>query len=330
MYTHISITFLHMEYTHIHIYIYLDHQIMVSFCFYSIIIINKKEPLKTNTFFFFFGVYGPFDLGTRIDYVLASTGIEKWFKNADIRPDIMGSDHCPVYADFHDQVQYKEDLLIPIYDALKSDSIEQSALFTRNYEEYSDKQKKLSSWFGKRSTVSATIATTLPPTQTTSSSNTKTTIMTTTMIRQHEQQQQQQQSDDTIPTNTLSKKRKSTSLTQKPSPTKGQKLLKSFFGGDNSGSENSSKGKNKLVLSPTELVESSMTTTTNDIEKDEDIDMVSLMNEAKERQDTKQSWNSLFTPRSAPLCRLHKEPSKLMTVTKKGPNQGRQFYVCSR
>ncbi|KAI7847697.1 Endonuclease/exonuclease/phosphatase [Circinella umbellata] len=267
----------------------------------------------------------PSNYGTRIDYILTSTGIEEWFKNADIRPDILGSDHCPVYVDFHDQVHDKEGSLVPIQDVLKSDSIEQSTLFTRNYEEFSDKQKKLSSWFGKGS---------IPPASTSSSTQAKstsnTTVAITTVSTIGQQQQKQQKSVNNIPANFSSKKRKSTSMTQNPSPNKGQRLLKSFFGANNSASEMNSKGKEKLALSPTGSVESSMTTTTNDTEKDEDIDIDSLMNEAKGRQDSKQSWNSLFTPRSAPLCRLHQEPSKLMTVTKKGPNQGRQFYVCSR
>ncbi|OBZ88086.1 DNA-(apurinic or apyrimidinic site) lyase 2 [Choanephora cucurbitarum] len=44
----------------------------------------------------------PINFGTRIDYILPSTGLEETFLLADIQPDIMGSDHCPVYADFSD------------------------------------------------------------------------------------------------------------------------------------------------------------------------------------------------------------------------------------
>ncbi len=36
------------------------------------------------------------NVGWRIDYLLASKSLEKKLKSADIRDDIMGSDHCPV------------------------------------------------------------------------------------------------------------------------------------------------------------------------------------------------------------------------------------------
>ncbi|KAK9457835.1 DNA-lyase 2 [Dipodascopsis uninucleata] len=41
----------------------------------------------------------PGNYGSRIDYILASKGLSSFFENADIRPDLLGSDHCPVYAD---------------------------------------------------------------------------------------------------------------------------------------------------------------------------------------------------------------------------------------
>lgn len=42
-------------------------------------------------------------------------------------------------------------------------------------------------------------------------------------------------------------------------------------------------------------------------------------------------WQDLFKgPPPPPCCNGHREPCKLLTVNKKGPNQGRKFYVCSR
>jgi len=38
----------------------------------------------------------------------------------------------------------------------------------------------------------------------------------------------------------------------------------------------------------------------------------------------------LGNPKPAPLCRGHREPCKLLKTTKKGPNQGRDFWICSR
>ena len=36
------------------------------------------------------------NVGWRIDYVLVSSGLKSAVKKADIHPDIIGSDHCPV------------------------------------------------------------------------------------------------------------------------------------------------------------------------------------------------------------------------------------------
>ncbi|KAK2075131.1 hypothetical protein P8C59_009283 [Phyllachora maydis] len=47
----------------------------------------------------------PGNFGSRIDYVLCSTGIKSWVYNADIQHGLMGSDHCPVYATFSDIVK---------------------------------------------------------------------------------------------------------------------------------------------------------------------------------------------------------------------------------
>ncbi|KAJ3142533.1 DNA-(apurinic or apyrimidinic site) lyase 2 [Physocladia obscura] len=38
------------------------------------------------------------NFGTRIDYILASPALLPWFEACDIRPDVDGSDHCPVVA----------------------------------------------------------------------------------------------------------------------------------------------------------------------------------------------------------------------------------------
>ena len=36
------------------------------------------------------------NIGWRIDYFIASKRLEPALKNADIHPDILGSDHCPI------------------------------------------------------------------------------------------------------------------------------------------------------------------------------------------------------------------------------------------
>lgn len=40
--------------------------------------------------------------GTRIDYILESRGLLHLTSNMDHLPDVMGSDHCPLYLEFHE------------------------------------------------------------------------------------------------------------------------------------------------------------------------------------------------------------------------------------
>jgi len=59
-----------------------------------------------------------------------------------------------------------------------------------------------------------------------------------------------------------------------------------------------------------------------------------IVTEAVKRQrlDQTEAWKSLFSfgQRPPPVCRGHAEPATLKTVSKKGPNKGRQFWSCSR
>ncbi|CCJ29604.1 unnamed protein product [Pneumocystis jirovecii] len=41
----------------------------------------------------------PCNFGTRIDYILVNQELLPWFEFADIQMDIMGSDHCPIFAE---------------------------------------------------------------------------------------------------------------------------------------------------------------------------------------------------------------------------------------
>lgn len=249
-----------------------------------------------------------FYVGVRIDYVLASCGLEQEFTFADIRNDIMGSDHCPVYADLRDDS----------YVISNASDSEPSAILAANFDEYSNRQKKLSMYFGAKSTTTDTSSSNhilASPPQSTKSSigpSTTTTTASRPTIR----------SKSTTSSSSSPKKRKSSVSTTSGS----QKLLKSYFTSSNSDKES------------TPNPSSSSTATTSDDapddvvveENNDDIDMEALMAEAKERQDTKASWSSLFTAKPPPKCRVHQEPCKLMVVNKKGPNQGRQFYLCSR
>ncbi|TKA43221.1 hypothetical protein B0A55_13566, partial [Friedmanniomyces simplex] len=47
----------------------------------------------------------PGNFGSRIDFVLVCESMQTWVKDANTQEGLFGSDHCPVYVDFHDKVQ---------------------------------------------------------------------------------------------------------------------------------------------------------------------------------------------------------------------------------
>ncbi|KAI8159828.1 DNA-(apurinic or apyrimidinic site) lyase 2 [Colletotrichum sp. SAR 10_70] len=59
----------------------------------------------------------PANNGSRIDYILCSSGIKDWFTDSNIQEGLMGSDHCPVYAIIGDVVN-KHDKDVPIVDLM--------------------------------------------------------------------------------------------------------------------------------------------------------------------------------------------------------------------
>ncbi|KAK6977709.1 DNA-lyase 2 [Favolaschia claudopus] len=46
--------------------------------------------------------------------------------------------------------------------------------------------------------------------------------------------------------------------------------------------------------------------------------------------ESKKAWSSLLAPLEPPLCQVHGEPAKELTVNKPGPNKGKNFFICSR
>nr|CCD57793.1 putative DNA lyase apn2 protein [Neurospora pannonica] len=64
----------------------------------------------------------PGNFGSRIDYVLCTSGIKDWFVDANIQEGLLGSDHCPVYATIGDSVN-KDGATIPITDIMNPEGM---------------------------------------------------------------------------------------------------------------------------------------------------------------------------------------------------------------
>jgi AP endonuclease-2 len=92
--------------------------------------------------------------GTRVDYILVTPGLLPWIKHGDIQPLLKGSDHCPIYIDLHDSVidfegrtrTLREEMQMPETEAERRAP---PRIATKNWDEYSGKQKLLSNFFGK-------------------------------------------------------------------------------------------------------------------------------------------------------------------------------------
>ncbi|KAG2235913.1 hypothetical protein INT48_008216, partial [Thamnidium elegans] len=195
----------------------------------------------------------PANYGTRIDYILVSKGLKLWLKYADIQPEIMGSDHCPVYADFLEEIKgffHKEE---------NNDHV--SRLLSTNYAEFSSKQKKVSNYFMKST----------PPV-------TKRTAETITKIE--------------------SVKKKKPNNIQSFFPSLEKKSLKKE----------------------------------DDIAEEETFDWLEDYITEKEfsRKKESEAWSQLFSAPKVPRCKVHDEACNERTVSKKGPNLGRVFYICSK
>lgn len=89
--------------------------------------------------------------GTRIDYVLITPGLLPWVKHGDIQPALKGSDHCPIYIDLHDEVTTPDGRKLMLKEEMRmvGEVRQPPRLASKFWDEYSGRQKLLSSFFGK-------------------------------------------------------------------------------------------------------------------------------------------------------------------------------------
>ncbi|KAH9849903.1 Endonuclease/exonuclease/phosphatase [Lenzites betulinus] len=89
--------------------------------------------------------------GTRIDYVLVTKGLLPWIQHGDIQPSLKGSDHCPIYVDFRDEITLESGETIKLRDAMKQTDPprEPPRIAAKFWDEFSGKQTVLSAFFGK-------------------------------------------------------------------------------------------------------------------------------------------------------------------------------------
>lgn len=99
----------------------------------------------------------PANYGVRIDYTFVSRGLLPWVKDADIQPNVYGSDHCPVYVDLKDEITTDDGRTLRLVDHLKVNGNEKRkppSIATANWPEFIG--RRIQSFFAPKQAASAT------------------------------------------------------------------------------------------------------------------------------------------------------------------------------
>lgn len=270
--------------------------------------------------------------GTRIDYIFANRLlVERNLLNADIMPDVEGSDHCPIWAEL-------SCTFVP--------SPKCPALCTCYMPEFMGKQQKLMRFLVKvsdqkllpGSQEAGEIRENLNPLAAGVSSGSK-------------------RPPDGLPESSTFKAKKSKHAKKatkpqgsllsffKPKLTPGVSSSQSLSSYNNSETENTENYVNScteahsmLPVCHTDAQVKGETSnfrvkTTKEEEKgcQDQIESNATLYQETKRGSCPDFWKSvLHGPPQPPLCNSHNEPCVLRTVKKPGPNLGRQFFVCAR
>lgn len=284
--------------------------------------------------------------GTRIDYILLTRGLMPWFKGGDIQPSVKGSDHCPVYIDLHDQIELDSGKTVVLRHALRQDIVkEPPRLCAKFWDEYSNSQKLLSNFFGRRSEslplsqTQASLPSSSPASVKEPSTKPLTKSETLGPIGTSSAEPRIPKVSKADPPQ-VAKKRKEPISPAKPSlkgPKKarvGQSKISTFF----SQPKSEASAHDPIIVeqeqddSCSSSQPSSQEVPNNASYELDDLSQFSAFigDESTTSSKSKAQWSQLMAPVQPPKCDVHGEPCKQFTVNKPGPNKGKTFWLCSR
>ena len=308
--------------------------------------------------------------GTRIDFILVTPNLIPWIAAADIQPEIKGSDHCPVFVDFRDEI-VDAGITIKLQDVLGVQAIPGAAkepprLAAKFWDEYSAKQTLLENFFGRQPVDTHTL----------DQSSTAILVSDNSIAAEPLESGQSSPSLPSSKSHDLSDSLSPSSSTTAPaSPTSKRKIaetgksskrlkliptlknkitkpkeknpsqstIASFFSqpkatkSASSSTTSASKRKDK-VIDTQPLVDDDIKSPHGPTQ-DADYrlalilssqDSISSSSQGHPERETKQAWNDLLAPIQPPNCIIHREPAKELIVNKQGPNKGKRFFICSR
>ncbi|KAG8708664.1 Class II abasic (AP) endonuclease, partial [Ceratobasidium sp. 394] len=309
--------------------------------------------------------------GTRIDYILITQGLLPWFKHGDIQPDIRGSDHCPVFVDLHDEITLPNGQVLQLADKLSQPFDETGRrrdpppISTKFWDEFSGKQKLLSSFFSKKSTVAVSNELASPENNPhvpspVSSSRAATLDDTATLVIDSEIVLQASTSTNSsrassiileLPPQPLTipqdRKRKAVGGAAQTADTQPKKTKKNVVAGERSQPKLATffAGSSKQQKASTGRSSSPPIELSGDSDDDEQIQALSSQagssiqaseiasalpsSRTTDSASSKAAWSRLMKPLEPPRCTVHNNPTKEYTVNKSGPNKGKKFFLCS-
>ncbi|XP_059179448.1 DNA-(apurinic or apyrimidinic site) endonuclease 2-like [Physella acuta] len=271
--------------------------------------------------------------GRRLDYILIDKDLAQYATSCEIMADVESSDHCPVRVTLN-------------CDPLPSSICPQHC--SKFLPEFKGQQQKLSLFFTKKEKLDPKTEIVLDSSpdlspassqECCSQSNSQPSLLKPGSNLSFSQSKEVNQKSNSLKRqnpnkNTISKKQKTKSETDSK-----QVSLTSFFGKPtttNGYKKDADLSDNLLNKANTDTGANSSCVTENSTKVKKSVSLPSQisLDPAKSAASTTSStnaWKSLLTgPAPPPLCPGHNEPCVLKTVTKKGPNKNKQFYVCCR
>lgn len=305
----------------------------------------------------------PGNYGSRIDFVLVSEAMRSWVKDANIQEGLLGSDHCPVFADFHDRIRFG-DQEAAILDAMNpagvfEDGMRKIEWKLQNAPPFSakklpefDKRRSIKSMFGaakaapvKSEEQSQTIKGNdkLEPAASQNGTDSQTASSTTSPAQSSRVAEKTSafKRKSTATTKSPIKKQKSDSNSAKAGLGKGQASLKGFFQAQskdaNDPAATDEANSHPDVKTPSDNEPNSTSAKLHPAADpptpppgSPTPSPTSFTTSLERTEATQKSWSTLFTKPRPPLCEGHAEPCKSMQTKKKGTNQGRSFWMCAR
>ncbi|KAJ5116393.1 hypothetical protein N7456_000741 [Penicillium angulare] len=280
-----------------------------------------------------------------------------------------GSDHCPVYATFNDQV-LSNGAIVHIRDIVNPPGMFQNGKRQKEYTSQCNlptsgrllpefdigKRRSIKDMFARKQPVASNVESTtsprsidmLPKTQGQNDSSHRQLFKTSEAITANSLPCKR-----TAPPSTSPSKRAKSTVASSATSTSGQKVLSGFFkprtADGNIKPESPVTTASLTTITPPESMLSSSKSRSADItntdsrglgitdpgtnitvELKKPIPSTSKTDRVVDPIVSKEDWAKLFTRKPVPRCDNHQEPCISMTTKKPGMNCGRAFWICPR